>query len=85
MQKPRARRRGPASRTKLLTADPAAQLARVTALAEQIFGDRAKARRWLCKAKLELGGASPLAYLANEAGARTVEEMLYRIDSGILS
>jgi putative toxin-antitoxin system antitoxin component (TIGR02293 family) len=65
--------------------DRAIRLARVAELAEQTFGDKAKAHRWLRKPKRALGRATPLAYLASEAGARLVEEMLYRIDSGVLS
>lgn len=61
------------------------RLARVEALAEQTFGDKAKADRWLRKPKRALGGATPLTYLVDEAGARRIEEMLYRIDSGIFA
>ena len=32
-----------------------------------------------------LGQATPLTYLASEAGARLVEDMLYRIDSGFFA
>jgi putative toxin-antitoxin system antitoxin component (TIGR02293 family) len=77
MKKRKTRHRQPASR--------AIRVARVAELAEQTFGDRAKARRWLRKPKHALGYATPLAYLATEAGAQRVEQMLYRIDSGILS
>jgi len=65
--------------------DRAVRLARVAELAERIFGDKQKAHRWLRKPKLALGRATPLTYLASESGARTVEEMLWRIDSGILA
>jgi putative toxin-antitoxin system antitoxin component (TIGR02293 family) len=65
--------------------DRAIRLARVAELADQIFADKGKAHRWLRKPKRALGHATPLAYLASEAGARLVEDMLYRIDSGILS
>jgi putative toxin-antitoxin system antitoxin component (TIGR02293 family) len=65
--------------------DRAIRLARVAELAEQTFGDKSKAHRWLRKPKRALGRATPLAYLASEAGARRVEEMLHRIDSGIVS
>ena len=37
------------------------------------------------KAKRELSGETPLAYLASEAGARVVEEMLFRIEHGIFA
>jgi putative toxin-antitoxin system antitoxin component (TIGR02293 family) len=75
-------------RRELLTVeetDRAIRLARIAELADQVFGDRTKAQRWLRKPKGSLGRATPLAYLASEAGARLVEEMLYRIDSGILA
>ena len=65
--------------------DRAIRLARIAELAAQTFGDKAKAHRWLRKPKGSLGRATPLAYLASEAGARLVEEMLHRIDSGVLS
>ena len=65
--------------------DRAVRLARVAELAERIFGDKGKAHRWLRKPKRALGQATPLAYLASEAGARLVEDMLYRIDSGFFA
>jgi putative toxin-antitoxin system antitoxin component (TIGR02293 family) len=65
--------------------DKAVRLARVDRLGANVFGDAAKAHRWLRKPKKALGGETPLAYLATEAGARVVEEMLYRIDHGILA
>lgn len=65
--------------------DKAVRLARVDRLAANVFGDAAKAHRWLRKPKKLLRGETPLAYLATEAGARIVEEMLHRIDHGILA
>lgn len=65
--------------------DKAVRLARVDRLAANVFGEAAKAHRWLRKPKKALGGETPLAYLATEAGARVVEEMLHRIDHGILA
>jgi putative toxin-antitoxin system antitoxin component (TIGR02293 family) len=65
--------------------DKALRLSRIAALAEKVFGDPEKARRWMRKPKLILDGDAPLVYLASEAGARVVEEMLNRIDSGILA
>ncbi|WP_407116900.1 antitoxin Xre/MbcA/ParS toxin-binding domain-containing protein [Bradyrhizobium sp. LMG 9283] len=49
--------------------DEAPRLARVDRLAANVFGDAAKARRWLGKPKKVLGGETPLAYLATEQGA----------------
>ena len=63
--------------------DKAVRLGRIDKMAEKIFGDASKAHRWLRKPKRALGGDTPLAYLATEAGARAVEEMLNQIDHGI--
>jgi len=78
-----ARRR---SGNELLTVeetDKALRLKRIATLAERVFGDNAKAHRWLRKPKRSLAGETPLAYLASENGARIVEEMLGRIEHGI--
>ena len=66
-------------------ADKAVRLARVERLAVHMFGDAAKAQRWLRKPKRQLRGETPLACLATEEGACVVEEMLQRIDHGIFA
>jgi putative toxin-antitoxin system antitoxin component (TIGR02293 family) len=63
--------------------DTAGRVVRISKLAEQIFGDEAKAARWLGKPKVALSGKAPLNCLGDEEGERIVKEMLYRIDSGI--
>ena len=63
--------------------DKALRLGRIASLAEKVFGDPAKAHRWLRKPKRQLGDVTPIAYLASESGARIVEEMLHRIDHGM--
>jgi putative toxin-antitoxin system antitoxin component (TIGR02293 family) len=65
--------------------DKAIRLERIAALADRVFGDPAKARRWLRKPKTMLNGATPVAFLASETGARTVEEMLYQIQHGMFA
>lgn len=65
--------------------DKALRLDRIAEQAERVFGEPEKARRWLRKPKRELKGETPLAYLASEAGARVVEEMLFRIEHGIFA
>ncbi len=62
--------------------DRAVRMARITAMAEEIFGDDAKAARWLRKAKVRFAGRTPLATLQTEAGARLVEELLLQLDYG---
>jgi len=65
--------------------DKALRLERIAVQAERVFGDAGKAHRWLRKAKRELKGETPVAYLASEAGARVVEEMLFRIEHGMFA
>lgn len=62
--------------------DRAVRVARIAALAEEVFGDELKASRWLRKAKVRFEGRTPLDLLRTEAGARLVEEMLLQIDYG---
>ncbi len=65
--------------------DKALRLERIAVQAERVFADADKAHRWLRKAKREIKGETPLAWLASEAGARVVEEMLFRIEHGIFA
>ena len=62
--------------------DRAVRIARITSLAEEVFGDDAKAGRWLRKAKTRFEGRAPFELLRTEAGARLVEEMLLQLDYG---
>ena len=61
------------------------RLERIAVQAERVFGAPDKAYRWLREPKRALQGETPLAYLASEAGARVVEEMLYRIEYGMFA
>ena len=65
--------------------DRAVRIARITSLAEEIFGDDAKAGRWLRKPKDRFEGRTPMEVLRTEAGARLVEEMLLQLDYGIFA
>ena len=65
--------------------DKALRLERIASQAERVFGEPAKAHRWLRKPKRALQGETPVAYLATEAGARVVEEMLVRIEHGMFA
>jgi putative toxin-antitoxin system antitoxin component (TIGR02293 family) len=80
-----ARRRSDKELLTIEETDKALRLKRIAVLAEQAFGDRAKAHRWLRKPKRQLQSETPLAYLASENGARIVEEMLRRIEHGIFA
>ena len=63
--------------------DRAVRLARIAALAEHVFGDSKRAWHWLRAEKRQFQGRSPLQLMVTEAGARLVEELLYRIDEGM--
>jgi putative toxin-antitoxin system antitoxin component (TIGR02293 family) len=76
----RKTRREPLSRDE---SDRAVRLARIAALAEHVFGDTARAWHWLRAVKRQFHGRSPLELVVTEAGARLVEELLYRIDEGL--
>lgn len=65
--------------------DRAVRIARITSLAEEVFGDDAKAGRWLRKVKERFDGRSPLEVSRTEAGARLVEEMLLQLDYGMFA
>ena len=58
-------------------------IARVTAMAEAIFGDRLKAHRWLAKPKHRFGGLAPLAVSATPEGAMEVEAVLLQLKEGL--
>jgi putative toxin-antitoxin system antitoxin component (TIGR02293 family) len=65
--------------------DRAVRIARITSLAEEIFGEDSKAARWLRKPKSRFEGRTPMEVLRTEAGARLVEEMLLQLDYGIFA
>jgi len=63
--------------------DKAVRVARVTSMAEQVFGESERAWRWMRKPKRQFDGKPPMEMLATEAGARLVEETIARIDDGM--
>lgn len=58
--------------------------AAIIAEAERIFGDPAKAHRWLSKPKAHLDGKTPLDVIGTEIGAMLVQSMLVRIEYGMI-
>ena len=78
-----ARRRAGKELLTVEETDKALRLKRIAVQAERVFGDPAKAHRWMRKPKRALNGETPVAFLASEEGARKVEEMLHRIDHGM--
>jgi putative toxin-antitoxin system antitoxin component (TIGR02293 family) len=80
-----ARRRHAGDRLSPEESDRAVRLARIAALAERVFGEPAKAHRWLRKSSPMLGSETPLALLRTETGAHLVEQALHRIDYGMFA
>lgn len=63
--------------------DRASRLAYIIDLAEKVFGRREKAFMWLRLQNTQFGNRAPIECLAREAGSRSVEESLLRIQHGI--
>ena len=73
------------SKEQPLTVDESDRLyraAHITSMAETIFGNREKAKRWLSKPKERFNGESPMAMLPTLQGTRQVEEMLLQMTEG---
>ncbi len=80
-----ARRKQVNARLSAEETDRAVRIARLTAMAERVFGEQEKAHRWLRKPSRTLDGAVPLNLMKSESGAHLVEQTLHRIDYGILA
>jgi len=62
------------------------RLASVFEKAIQLFeGDRDAARRWLQTSRAAFGGQSALQFAETDIGAREVEDMIERIEYGVIS
>jgi putative toxin-antitoxin system antitoxin component (TIGR02293 family) len=66
-------------------ADRAYRVAEVFAHAEMVFESEKAARAWLAKPQPGLGEQIPLNLLETEAGTRQVEDLLGRIEYGVLT
>ncbi len=61
------------------------RFARIVALAEDVFENKEEALEWLKSPQYGLGGCIPFDMLQTDAGSREVEELLIRIDYGVIS
>jgi putative toxin-antitoxin system antitoxin component (TIGR02293 family) len=59
------------------------RLARVVAIAEEVWQDRDQARRFLTTPHPEMGGKTPVDAALTELGARQAEEVMARIVYGL--
>jgi putative toxin-antitoxin system antitoxin component (TIGR02293 family) len=58
-------------------------LARIVAIAEDVWQDRDQARRFLTTPHPEIGGKTPVDAALTELGARQAEEVMARIVYGL--
>jgi putative toxin-antitoxin system antitoxin component (TIGR02293 family) len=82
---PQRTRRHRAEKKQPLTideSDRAVRLLRMQTLAEETFGDEAKANAWLRRPLAEFDSETPLAIAQTEAGARVIETILAKIAWG---
>ena len=75
----------PAKKLGVGVGDRLYRAAHIFSLATTVFGNEDTAREWLRSPNIGLGNQVPLDLLAIEAGAREVEDLLGRIEHGILS
>lgn len=64
-------------------ADRLERFHRIYRQAQELFEDESETQRWLTQPKAALEGQTPLKALATDAGAKKVEEILYRAEYGI--
>jgi putative toxin-antitoxin system antitoxin component (TIGR02293 family) len=62
-----------------------ARIAKAMLYAEQVFGERTRALKWLHAPKRRLHGKTPFQLLGTAEGAQVVEEELVAIDEGYVA
>ena len=75
----------PKKRLKVVVGDRLFRAAHLFAFATSVFGDKELAREWLRTPQIGLKSRIPLELINTEAGAREVEDLLGRIEHGVLS
>ncbi|MCI0435936.1 MAG: DUF2384 domain-containing protein [Gemmatimonadetes bacterium] len=80
-----AHRKERAGRLTAEQSDRLARVVRVAARASEAIGDAEKAARWLRKPGRALQGKRPLDLLETDVGARMVEQVLGRIEHGLVA
>ena len=79
-------RRKAAGRLTPIESDRLWRVTNLYRLAVELFdGSYAEASEWLSSPCRGLGGASPLTYAQTEAGAREVEQLIGRLEHGVVS
>lgn len=60
------------------------RVAHIIAMAQTLFGDDEKAKRWLFESKDRFSGKSPVAMLSTTQGTHLVEEVLIQVAEGFV-
>ncbi len=79
------RRRRENGRLSPVESDRLYRLASAPAKAEAVFGNRAKAVRWLHSSNRALQGETPLSVLDTDIGAQRLRDVLGRLEHGVYS
>ena len=66
-----------------VVSDRLLRVARLSALACEVLEDKVRARGWLKRPQIGLGGRTPLSLLATDFGCAEVERLLLRIEHGV--
>lgn len=78
-------RNSPGQRLSTAASDRLYRLARIFSIACEVLEGEEKAREWLRRGQVGLGGKAPLDLLHTEAGSKEVEDLLWRIEYGVIS
>jgi len=78
-------RKSPNQRLSSIASDRLYRLARIFSIACEVLEDEEKAKEWLRHQQVGLGGKTPLDLLRTGAGAKVVEDFLWRIEYGVIS
>ncbi|MGO4102039.1 antitoxin Xre/MbcA/ParS toxin-binding domain-containing protein [Pseudomonas sp. TAF7] len=76
------RRLAQGSRLTTLESDRLFRFVRIIAIAEEVFGDQQKAKRWLSTSKSRFSGRRPFTMLCTLPGSHLVEETLLQAAEG---
>ena len=80
-----ARARKTPGRLDAVTSDRLYRVAKITALAGQVFERQELALLWLKREQPGLGGRTPISFLTTSVGIEEVERLLLRIEHGVYS
>jgi putative toxin-antitoxin system antitoxin component (TIGR02293 family) len=78
------RKRDSLERLSIPEGDRLFRMARIFALAVSVLESEEMARKWLHRAQRGLGGRVPIEVIQTEAGAQEVEDLLEKIEYGVL-